>query len=319
MEKLRAAAPGDAAMTSAVLLDIDGTLIDSTYHHAVAWHRAFSRIAEVPPLWRLHRAIGMGGDRLVAAVAGDTVEEEHGDDLRDSLAEGVRSSCVRRCVRYPAQPTLVHKLVRDGFVVALASSGDPQFSREAVELLGIESGIAALLTSEDVDSSKPDPELIQETLSRLDGVEAAVFVGDTVYDVEAAARAGIGCIALRSGGFGRAELEDAGALASRSSLRPDRSRLGQGDQPLTAIGDERSGGRLQPAVGVTDDQPVGDRERERPVEPAGLPVAAHRPTWRGRRDRSGRSPRGRARSGPSRERPGGRGGLRWMPSVAASA
>jgi HAD superfamily hydrolase (TIGR01549 family) len=198
-------------MTSAVLLDIDGTLVDSTYHHAVAWHRAFSQITDVPPLWRLHRAIGMGGDRLVAAVAGDAAEEEHGDDLRDAWRKEYAK--LRAEVRpLPGAADLVHQLVRDGFVVALASSGDPQFGREAVDLLGIGSAIADLLTSEDVDSSKPDPDLIQETLGRLDGVESAVFVGDTVYDVESAARAGIGCVALRSGGFGRAELEDAGAL-----------------------------------------------------------------------------------------------------------
>ena len=198
-------------MTAAVLLDIDGTLVDSTYHHAVAWHRAFTRITDVPPLWRLHRAIGMGGDRLVAAVAGDTVEEQHGDDLRDAWRQEYVE--LRAEVRpLPGAAELVQQLVRDGFAVALASSGDPRFGREAVDLLGIGSVIAALVTSEDVDSSKPDPELIQETLGRLDDVEAAVFVGDTVYDVESAERAGIGCIALRSGGFGRSELEEAGAL-----------------------------------------------------------------------------------------------------------
>jgi HAD superfamily hydrolase (TIGR01549 family) len=199
-------------MNAAVLLDIDGTLVDSTYHHAVAWHRAFSRIAdEVPPLWRLHRAIGMGGDRLVAAVADDRTEERYGDDLRDAWRSEYAE--LRAEVRpLPGAADLVHRLVGDGFTVALASSGDPQFSREAVDLLGIGSDVTALLTSEDVDSSKPDPDLIEQTLSRLGDVEAAIFVGDTVYDVESAARAGIKCVALRSGGFGRAELEDAGAL-----------------------------------------------------------------------------------------------------------
>jgi HAD superfamily hydrolase (TIGR01549 family) len=198
-------------MTSAVLLDIDGTLIDSTYHHAIAWHRAFSRLGEVPPMWRLHRAIGMGGDRLVAAVAGDRTEEQHGDDLRDAWRKEY-AELRAEVLPLPGAADLVHRLADDGFTVALASSGDPQFSREAMELLGIESVVAELLTSEDVDSSKPDPDLIQETLSRLDGVDAAVFVGDTVYDVESAARAGLGCVCLRSGGFGRAELEEAGAI-----------------------------------------------------------------------------------------------------------
>ncbi len=134
-------------MTSAVLLDIDGTLVDSTYHHAVAWHRAFSRISdEVPPLWRLHRAIGMGGDRLVSAVAGDEAEEKHGDDLRDAWRSEYAD--LRAEVRpLPGAADLVRRLVGDGFAVALASSGDPQFSREAVDLLGIGSDVAALLTS----------------------------------------------------------------------------------------------------------------------------------------------------------------------------
>jgi HAD superfamily hydrolase (TIGR01549 family) len=198
-------------MTSAVLLDIDGTLVDSTYHHAVAWHRAFTRITEVPPLWRLHRAIGMGGDRLVSDVAGDEVEERHGDDLRSAWREEYTELRAEvRPLRGAAE--LVHHLAREGFVVALASSGDPQFGHEAVDLLGIESVVSAFVTSEDVDKSKPDPDLIEVTLRRLGSVGSALFVGDTVYDVESAGRAGIGCLALRSGGFGRAELEEAGAL-----------------------------------------------------------------------------------------------------------
>ncbi|MFC6341153.1 HAD family hydrolase [Nocardioides hankookensis] len=198
-------------MSSAVLFDIDGTLVDSTYHHAVAWHRAFTRMTEVPPLWRIHRTIGMGGDRLVAEVADDETEDEYGDDLRDAWREEFLA--LRAEVQpLPGAAELVRWLADAGFVVALASSGDPQFAQEAVDLLDIGSAISALVTSEDVDDSKPEPDLVEETLGRLGDVETAVFVGDTVYDVEAAARADLGCIALRSGGFGRAELLDAGAL-----------------------------------------------------------------------------------------------------------
>jgi HAD superfamily hydrolase (TIGR01549 family) len=198
-------------MTSAVLFDIDGTLVDSTYHHAVAWHRAFARVTAAPPLWRIHRTIGMGGDRLVAEVTDEATEQKYGDDLRDAWRSEYLD--LRAEVRpLPGAAQLVHRLVGDGFVVALASSGDPQFAQEAVDLLEIGSAVSALVTSEDVDGSKPEPDLIEETLRRLDGVDAAVFVGDTVYDVEAASRADLGCIALRSGGFGRAELLDAGAL-----------------------------------------------------------------------------------------------------------
>jgi HAD superfamily hydrolase (TIGR01549 family) len=204
-------------MTAAVLFDIDGTLVDSTYHHAVAWHRAFTRITDAPPMWRLHRAIGMGGDRLVAAVADERTEERYGDDLRDAWREEYAK--IRTEVKaIDGAEELVKRLAADGFVVALASSGDPEFSQEAVDLLGVGDDIAALLTSDDVDSSKPDPDLIEQTLERIGPVDGAVFVGDTVYDVESARRAGIGCLTVRTGGFGKAELEEAGALRVAGGL-----------------------------------------------------------------------------------------------------
>lgn len=196
--------------TAAVLLDIDGTLVDSTYHHAVAWHRAFARHDLEMPMWRLHRAIGMGGDKLVAEVAGEETERRIGDDLRDAWREEYLR--LRAEVRpLPGAVELVGSLHEQGYRVALASSGDPQFSREAVDLLGIGDEIELLTTAEDVDASKPDPDLLAETLGRMDGVEQAVLVGDTVYDVESAARAGLRCVTLLTGGFGRVELEGAGA------------------------------------------------------------------------------------------------------------
>ncbi|MFC7496108.1 MULTISPECIES: HAD family hydrolase [unclassified Nocardioides] len=199
-----------APSSAAVLLDIDGTLVDSTYHHALAWHRAFARHDVALPLWRIHRAIGMGGDRLVAHVAGQATEERSGDRVRDAWREEYAE--LREEVRpLPGARELVSRLHAEGYRVALASSGDPEFSREAVDLLGIGDEIDLLTTSEDVDESKPDPDLLEQTLSRLQGVQQAVLVGDTVYDVESAARAGLGCIALRSGGVSRAELIEAGA------------------------------------------------------------------------------------------------------------
>ncbi|MBZ5740778.1 HAD family hydrolase [Nocardioides mangrovi] len=199
-------------MTDAVLLDIDGTLIDSTYHHALAWHRAWAASnAAVPPLWRIHRAIGMGGDRLVAHVTDDATEQSYGDRLRQQWRQEYLP-LRKEVLPLPGAADLVHRLRDRGNVVALASSGDPQFAQEAVGLLGIADNLAALLTSDDVDSSKPDPDLIGETLKAVGPVDRAVFVGDTVHDVESARRAGIGCIALLSGGYGRAELEEAGAV-----------------------------------------------------------------------------------------------------------
>jgi HAD superfamily hydrolase (TIGR01549 family) len=201
----------------AVLFDIDGTLVDSTYHHALAWHRAFARLGEAPPLWRLHRAIGMGGDKLVAHVAGEETEAQHGDKLRDAWREEYLE--IRAEVQpLPGAADLVRRLSAAGYRVALASSGDPEFAREAIDLLGIGDRIEALTTSEDVDASKPDPDLLQATLDRIGEVDGSVFVGDTPYDVEAAGRVGMGCIAVLTGGFSRAELTDAGAALVVESL-----------------------------------------------------------------------------------------------------
>jgi HAD superfamily hydrolase (TIGR01549 family) len=209
--------------TSAVLFDIDGTLIDSTYHHAIAWHRAFARYGDPPPLSRIHRAIGMGGDKLVAHVAGPAVEDHLGDLLRAAWREeylGLRAEVVA----LPGAADLVASVRSHGYHVALASSGDPQFSREAVDLLGIADHIDTLITSEDVDASKPDPDLVAATLHELPDIRHAVFIGDTVYDVEAARRAGIACIALTSGGYARDELFDAGA-AQVAAVPEDLIRL----------------------------------------------------------------------------------------------
>ena len=201
---------------AAVLFDIDGTLVDSTYHHAVAWHRAFARLGEPPALWRIHRTIGMGGDKLVAEVAGDDVEEGHGDDLRDAWREEYLE--IRAEVRPLRGAADMIRAVSDaGMRVALASSGDPEFAREAVDLLQVGDRVEVLTTSEDADATKPEPDLVGVTLDRLGGVERAVFVGDTPYDVEAARRAGLGCIALLTGGFGEAELADAGAATVAGS------------------------------------------------------------------------------------------------------
>jgi len=195
----------------ALLFDIDGTLVDSTYHHAVAWQRAFHGLDLAVPLYRIHRTVGMGGDKLVAHVAGDGVEEEKGDRLRADW----RQNYLRikdEVLPLPGAVELVHRAARAGYRVALASSGDPQFAAETVDLLGIRDDVEVLTTSADVEGSKPEPDLVGETIARLEGVTHAVLVGDTTYDVQAAQRAGIGCVGLCSGGYSEAELTEAGAL-----------------------------------------------------------------------------------------------------------
>jgi HAD superfamily hydrolase (TIGR01549 family) len=193
-----------------ILFDIDGTLIDSTYHHAVAWHRAFHRDDLPIPLWRIHRAIGMGGDKLVGAVAGDQVEQSRGDAIRDAWAEEY-SQIKAEVLPLPGASSLVREAVASGYRVALASSGEKKFSEEAVEMLGVGDAITLLTTAADADATKPDADLLRTTLART-GAKRSVLVGDTPYDVEAAARTGIACIAVRTGGFSEGELTEAGAV-----------------------------------------------------------------------------------------------------------
>ena len=194
---------------AAILFDIDGTLVDSTYHHALAWQRAFDRNDLHFPLWRIHRTVGMGGDKLVGEVAGDDVEEELGDTLRDAWKDEYLQ-IKTEVLPLPGAADLVRKLAADGYLVALASSGEPEFATEALDDLDIRDDVSVLKTSADVDGSKPEPDLIDVTLEAL-GTRRAVMIGDTPYDVQSAERAGLKCIGLRSGGYSEAELTEAGA------------------------------------------------------------------------------------------------------------
>lgn len=200
-----------AATRRTAVLDVDGTLADSTYHHAVAWRRAFAGTdGPVPALWRLHRAIGMGGDRLPAAVAGQEVEDRLGDRLREAWEEEY-ARLLDQVGLLPGARDLVLALREAGFTVALASSGKDRFTQHVLRLLDLPEGTLSAVTSSDAaGESKPEPDILEAALADAGG-DIAFAVGDTPYDVAAAARAGAPCVALRTGGFGTAELQDAGA------------------------------------------------------------------------------------------------------------
>jgi len=193
-----------------VLLDVDGTLVDSTYHHALAWHRAFAAHDLHQPMWRVHRSIGMGGDRLVSEVAGDDVEDRLGDELRKAWATEY-DKLVEEVIPLPGAGDLVRSLKDKGFLVALASSGPPEHTERAADLLGVKDLLDAITSSADVDTSKPAPDILDVALRKCGGT-SAIVVGDSVYDVEAARRLSAPCVAVRTGGFGVAELEEAGAV-----------------------------------------------------------------------------------------------------------
>ena len=208
---------------AAVVFDVDGTLLDSNYHHAIAWARAFDHCGVSVPVWRIHRAIGMGGDKLVAAAAGNDVEKKHGDDVRDRWEKEYDRIIDETVLLAGARELLA--AVRDrGLAVGLASSSIPKHAEHAYDLLNADELADTATTADDADESKPDPELVEEALSRL-GTDHGCVVGDSVYDMEAARRAGVPAYGVLTGGYGRAELIEAGARGVYEDLDDLREHL----------------------------------------------------------------------------------------------
>ena len=211
-------------MPPAAIVDVDGTLVDTNFHHALSWFRAFSQQGLTVPIWRIHRSIGMGGDQLVAALAGEQFDREHGDAVRS--AESVLYMATIAEVRaFEGASELLHELRERGNAVVLASSAKAEEVDHYLDLLDARDVIEDWTTSSDVEATKPEPDLVLAALDKAGGGDA-VMVGDTVWDCEAAARAGLETIALLSGGFSREELLAAGARVTFESLTELRAALG---------------------------------------------------------------------------------------------
>jgi HAD superfamily hydrolase (TIGR01549 family) len=211
-----------------VVLDVDGTLVDSNYHHTMAWWRAFHEQGCQVPAWRIHHAIGMGGDRLVAAVAGDEVEAARGDDVRDGWEQHF-DAYLDDIAPFAGARELLAELDARGFRLALASSGIPRHTAHAQEVLEAGPKVDTTTTSEDAGESKPHPELVEVALDRVDA-QHAVLIGDSVWDVRSAKSAGLAVIGVLSGGFCRDDLMAEGADAVVEDVQELRERL---DELLT--------------------------------------------------------------------------------------
>jgi HAD superfamily hydrolase (TIGR01549 family) len=221
----------------AALLDVDGTLVDSTYHHAIAWTRAFRERDLAVPVWRTHRHIGMGGDQLVAAVCGDDVEREHGDALRELHSQQFEE-LMDEVLPFDGARELVEELARRGHDVVLASSAKSEECEHYIDLMQARELLKGWTTSADVEQTKPEPDIVVAALEQAGG-GPAVMVGDATYDCEAARRAGLETIGLLTGGFSEAELRDAGASAVFASLEELREGLDEtplGESAATAAG-----------------------------------------------------------------------------------
>lgn len=217
---------------TAAIVDIDGTLVDSNYQHAIAWYRALRAHGLTVELRRVHRHIGMGGDQIVTALAGEEAEEAHGDSLRAAEKERY-AELIDEVVPLPGAHALLEALSRRMRSVVLASSAPEDDAERYLDLLDARGLVTGWTTSADVNATKPEPDLLNVALE-LAGGGPAVMIGDSIWDCEAANRAGLPSVGVLTGGTGAGELVSAGASAVYDSLDELAERLG--DPPFRAEG-----------------------------------------------------------------------------------
>jgi HAD superfamily hydrolase (TIGR01509 family) len=200
------------------ILDIDGTLVDTNYQHTIAWARALRRFDLDVALWRIHRHIGMGGDQVVTSLCGEEVENAHGDDIRDAEKEEY-AQLIGEVRPMEGSRELISELKRCGHTVVLASSAKEDEVDVYLDLLDARELADTWTTSADVESTKPAPDLVNAALEKTETDQSsAVMIGDTPWDVKAAAEAGVETIAVVTGGFSEQELTEAGAVAVFESV-----------------------------------------------------------------------------------------------------
>ncbi len=197
------------------LFDLDGTLIDSVYQHVLAWKQALEDEGIDLSVWRIHRKIGMSGGlftNMLLRETGQDITPERVDRLRRGHAEAFKqlSTSIRPL---PGAPDLLDHLTRVGIPWAIATSGRMETARPTLESLGVDFDRVPVVTRDQVKFAKPDPDLFLTAAARLGvDIDAAVVVGDSIWDVLAARRARALAVGLQSGGYGRDELERAGAF-----------------------------------------------------------------------------------------------------------
>jgi HAD superfamily hydrolase (TIGR01509 family) len=199
------------SLDAAVLFDIDGTLVDSNYLHIEAWQRAFAEVGIGVEAWRIHRSIGMDGSTLVKTLSDDAPDDEQ------SRLKEVHDRCYQETANLlqplPGARELLKRVADLGLKVVFATSAPEHELKLLRKTLDCDELVAAITSSEDVDTAKPKPDIINVALERANvSAERAVFVGDAIWDAEACSRAKVTCIGVLSGGVSRGELQDAGAV-----------------------------------------------------------------------------------------------------------
>jgi HAD superfamily hydrolase (TIGR01509 family) len=209
------------------ILDIDGTLVDTNYHHAIAWHRALHAHGHKVQMWKVHRHIGMGGDQILDSLIGEQAAASDGEAIREAEAEAY-AGLIGEVEPMDGARELIEKLRRKGNTVILASSAKQEEVDHYLDLLDARGLVDDWTTSADVEATKPEPDLVHAALEKAGNDDPSVMVGDSVWDVEAAKRAGLPTLAVLTGGFSEEELREAGAaqvVETIDALRIDRQSL----------------------------------------------------------------------------------------------
>lgn len=202
-------------MPEAIIFDVDGTLVDSVDQHAKAWQDAFRDFGHDIPLEDIRGQIGKGGDQLMPVFLskaelddkGEALEKRRGNVLKERYLPTIKSFLKVR--------ELMQRLQADGKRIALASSAKKDELQKYKEAAGIEDLLDTETSSDDAESSKPNPDIFEAALKRLGGVRAedVLVVGDTPYDAEAASKAGMRTVGLLCGGWPEEKLRQAGCVA----------------------------------------------------------------------------------------------------------
>jgi HAD superfamily hydrolase (TIGR01549 family) len=210
-------------MPLTAIFDIDGTLVDTNYQHALAWYRSFRQHGVVMPIWQIHRAIGIGSDRVVEMLAGEQIEQELSETLR--AAEGpLYQEMIDEVEPMKGAHELLRDLKRAGHAVILASSAEEKEAERYIKLLDATEFVDGYTTSADVEQSKPEPDIVHAAIEKAGG-GAAVMIGDSTWDCHAATRAQLPSIGVLTGGFSEQELTEAGATIVFDSVEHLREHL----------------------------------------------------------------------------------------------
>ena len=202
--------PGDV---TTVLLDVDGTLVDSNDAHALAWVRAFAEEGVEVPFDAVRRLIGMGGDKLMPRVSSFTDDSKEGKRVATKRQEIFAREFLPRLQPFRDAGRLVAELKRRGLTAVAASSAKAEELRPLLRIAQAEALLDGATSSSDADESKPSPDIIHAALAQAHAeARNAVMIGDTPYDIQAATAAGVRCIAFRCGGWGDKDLDRAIAI-----------------------------------------------------------------------------------------------------------